>query len=305
MSEVDFSSLPISKMRSTLKSLGLSGAGTKASLVERYQAYQKGEIVVDRTEKDEEIEYADGDQEEMEIPQAEVDATEESKNGFRRVIVLDKGDQISGESVSDENKVGELPLNEEVRPEDIAVDSVPQESDRTQNDVVDELSSPVQPAAPAAAPAATAAESGNNEMQSIKNTEATNPPVVPAEGTEAMEGCEVPIKSSEVPTDMAESLDIEAELDKREARSKKFGTSFDRESCLIVNRVASSCFAFIPLRKLDLCIVLVVIIMITLDCSMKLTHSVQNYSQNVEPSSEWWKPTINHWVEDKVVLGRE
>ena len=224
MSEVDFSSLPISKMRSTLKSLGLSGAGTKVSLVERYQAYQKGEIVVDQKEKDEEIEYADGDQEEMEIPQAEVDATEESRNGFRRVIVLDKGDQISGESVSDENKVGELPLNEEVRPEDIAVDSVPQESDRTQNDVVDELSSPVQPAA-------ATTESENNEMQSIENTEATNPSVVPAEGTEAMEGCEVPIKSSEVPTDTAESLDIEAELDKREARSKKFGTSFDRESC--------------------------------------------------------------------------
>ena len=224
MSEVDFSSLPISKMRSTLKSLGLSGAGTKVSLVERYQAYQKGEIVVDQKEKDEEIEYADGDQEEMEIPQAEVDATEESKNGFSRVIVLDKGDQISGGSVSDENKVGELPLNEEVRPEDTAVDSVPQGSDRTQNDVVDELSSPVQPVA-------VATESENNEMQSIENTEATNPSVVPAEGTEAMEGCEVPIKSSEAPTDMAESLDIEAELDKREARSKKFGTSFDRESC--------------------------------------------------------------------------
>ena len=223
MSEVDFSSLPISKMRSTLKSLGLSGAGTKASLVERYQAYQKGEIVVDQTEKDGGIEYADGDQEEMEIPQTEVDATEESKDGFRRVIVLDKGDQISGESVSDENKVGELPLNEEVRPEDIAVDPVPQESDRTQNDVVDGLLSPVQPAA--------AIESENNEMQSIENTEATNPSVVPAEGTEAMEGCEVPIKSSEAPTDTAESLDIEAELDKREARSKKFGTSFDRESC--------------------------------------------------------------------------
>ena len=224
MSEVDFSSLPISKMRSTLKSLGLSGAGTKASLVERYQVYQKGEIVVDQKEKDEEIEYADGDQEEMEIPQAEVDATEESKNGFSRVNLLDKGDQISVESVSDENKVGELPLNEEVRPEDVAVDSVPQESDRTQNDVVDGLLSPVQPAA-------AATESENNEMQSIENTEATNPSVVPAEGTEAMEGCEVPIKSSEVPTDMAESLDIEAELDKREARSKKFGTSFDRESC--------------------------------------------------------------------------
>ena len=80
-------------------------------------------------------------------------------------------------------------------------------------------------------PAAAAAESENIDMQSIEYTEATHPSVVPAEGTEAMEGCEVPIKSSEVPTDMAESLDIEAELDKREARSKKFGTSFDRESC--------------------------------------------------------------------------
>ena len=103
--------------------------------------------------------------------------------------------------------------------------SLVQGSDRTQDDVVHGLLSSVQPVA------ASGIESENNEMQSIENTEATNPSVVPAEGTEAMEGCEVPIKSSEVPTDMAESLDIEAELDKREARSKKFGTSFDRESC--------------------------------------------------------------------------
>ena len=221
MSEVDFSSLPISKMRSTLKSLGLSGAGTKASLVERYQAYQNGEIVADQTEKEGEIEYADGDQEQSEIPQAEVDATMESKNGFRRMIILDQDDKIAGGSLSDENKVGELPLNEEVHPEDAVVDSVPQENDTTQTEVVDGLSSPVR----------SAAESGYNEMQSIENTEATCTSAVGGEGPEAIEGGKAPINGSEVSPDRAESLDIEAELDKREARSKKFGTSFDRESC--------------------------------------------------------------------------
>ncbi|CBK24173.2 uncharacterized protein [Blastocystis hominis] len=210
MSEVDFSSLPISKMRSTLKSLGLSGAGTKASLVERYQAYQNGEIVADQTEKEGEIEYADGDQEQSEIPQAEVDATMENQD-----------DKIAGGSLSDENKVGELLLNEEVHPEDAVVDSVPQENDTTQTEVVDGLSSPVR----------SAAESGYNEMQSIENTEATCTSAVGGEGPEAIEGGKAPINGSEVSPDRAESLDIEAELDKREARSKKFGTSFDRESC--------------------------------------------------------------------------
>ncbi|CBK23930.2 uncharacterized protein [Blastocystis hominis] len=210
MSEVDFSSLPISKMRSTLKSLGLSGAGTKASLVERYQAYQNGEIVADQTEKEGEIEYADGDQEQSEIPQAEVDATMENQD-----------DKIAGGSLSDENKVGELLLNEEVHPEDAVVDSVPQENDTTQTEVVDGLSSPVR----------SAAESGYNEMQSIENTEATCTSAVGGEGPEAIEGGKAPINGSGVSPDRAESLDIEAELDKREARSKKFGTSFDRESC--------------------------------------------------------------------------
>ena len=46
MSEADFSSLPISKMRSTLKSLGLSGAGTKVEMLERYREYLSGNNTV-------------------------------------------------------------------------------------------------------------------------------------------------------------------------------------------------------------------------------------------------------------------
>ena len=46
MSEADFSSLPISKMRSTLKSLGLSGAGTKVEMLERYREYLSGSSTI-------------------------------------------------------------------------------------------------------------------------------------------------------------------------------------------------------------------------------------------------------------------
>ena len=41
MSEIDISTLPISKSRSALKDLGLSGSGTKKELIERYNEYMK------------------------------------------------------------------------------------------------------------------------------------------------------------------------------------------------------------------------------------------------------------------------
>lgn len=41
MSEIDISTLPISKIRSALKDLGLSGSGTKKELIERYNEYMK------------------------------------------------------------------------------------------------------------------------------------------------------------------------------------------------------------------------------------------------------------------------
>ena len=40
MSDIDISSLPISKIRTALKDLGLSGSGTKKELIERYNDYQ-------------------------------------------------------------------------------------------------------------------------------------------------------------------------------------------------------------------------------------------------------------------------
>ncbi|KNB41484.1 hypothetical protein JH06_5126 [Blastocystis sp. subtype 4] len=41
MSEIDISTLPISKIRAALKDLGLSGSGTKKELIERYNEYMK------------------------------------------------------------------------------------------------------------------------------------------------------------------------------------------------------------------------------------------------------------------------
>ena len=41
MSDVDITTLPISKLRSELKKLGLSGSGTKNQLIERYNTYKQ------------------------------------------------------------------------------------------------------------------------------------------------------------------------------------------------------------------------------------------------------------------------
>ena len=41
MSAIDISTLPISKIKSALKDLGLSGSGTKKELIERYNEYMK------------------------------------------------------------------------------------------------------------------------------------------------------------------------------------------------------------------------------------------------------------------------
>lgn len=39
MSEIDISTLPISKIRNELKNIGLYASGTKKELIERYNAY--------------------------------------------------------------------------------------------------------------------------------------------------------------------------------------------------------------------------------------------------------------------------
>ena len=234
MSEVDFASLPISKMRSTLKSLGLSGTGTKASLIERYKAYQNGEVVADQTEKEEEVGLADVNQGNNEIPPEGVDVNMESINKLTRVIALDPNENITDEAVPDENKTEELPLNEEVPQEAAVTEFISQENDIGQTAVVDEVLDPI--------PQAT--ESGYDQAQLAENVETEDTFVVSAEGTEATatteaaeqteateatEQTEAAVQTKTIET--VESFDIEAELDKREARSKKFGTAFDREAC--------------------------------------------------------------------------
>ena len=254
MSEVDFSSLPISKMRSTLKSLGLSGAGTKSSLIERYQAYQNGEIVADMTEQGEKAESVDQNQENLEVTPDEANVNLESMELFDKVIALDTNENATGEAVPDENKAEELPMNEEVPQGVPTTEFDQQQSDMAQVAGVDEAS----------APATQETELVPEEKQLIESAEAVTATAAPTESTEVIEGSVAPAASAApteptanavvapteptanavvAPTEPsttaaaaaaaepAEPFDIEAELNKREARSKKFGTTFDREAC--------------------------------------------------------------------------
>ena len=243
MSEVDFSSLPISKMRSTLKSLGLSGAGTKSSLIERYQAYQNGEIVADMTEQGEKAESVDQNQENLEVTPDEANVNLESTELFNKVSALDTNANATGEAAPDENKAEELPMNEEVPQGVPTTEFDQQQSDMAQVAGVDEASAPV----------TQETELMPEEKQLIESAEAVTATAAPTESTEAIEGSVAPAASAApteptanavvaptepsttaaaaVPAEPAESFDIEAELNKREARSKKFGTTFDREAC--------------------------------------------------------------------------
>ena len=69
-------------------------------------------------------------------------------------------------------------------------------------------------------PETTPVESVPAELATAENVSAeTNPPVTD------------PITPEAMPSEASLDFDIEAELDKREMRSKKFGTAFDRELC--------------------------------------------------------------------------
>ena len=166
MSAIDISTLPISKIKSALKDLGLSGSGTKKELIERYNEYMKNpekSVASENAGKEAEVAM---DHESV----SNVAVKEES-------AVMKEGAEKSG-AVQESGSNGEV-----VATEAPAVEVVSAE-------------------AAAAAPEAVPTETAPTESTSIKSTTTTSP-----------------------------TIDIDAELARREERAKRFGGVFDREQC--------------------------------------------------------------------------
>ena len=171
MSAIDISTLPISKIKSALKDLGLSGSGTKKELIERYNEYMKN------PEKSVASENAG--------KEAEVAMDHESVSN----VAVKEESAIMKEGAEKSGAVQESGSNGEV----VA----------TEAPAVEAVSAEAAAAAPEAAPVETApVETAPTESTSIKSTTTTSP-----------------------------TIDIDAELARREERAKRFGDAFDREQC--------------------------------------------------------------------------
>ena len=175
MSAIDISTLPISKIKSALKDLGLSGSGTKKELIERYNEYMKNpekSVASENAGKEAEVAM---DHESV----SNVAVKEES-------AVMKEGAEKSG-AVQESGSNGEVVA--------------------TEAPAVEAVSAEAAAAAPEAAPVETApvetapTETAPTESTSIKST-TTSP-----------------------------TIDIDAELARREERAKRFGGAFDREQC--------------------------------------------------------------------------
>ena len=175
MSAIDISTLPISKIKSALKDLGLSGSGTKKELIERYNEYMKNpEKSVASENAGKEVEVA-MDHESV----SNVAVKEES-------AVMKEGAEKSG-AVQESGSNGEVVA--------------------TEAPAVEVVSAEAAAAAPEAVPEAVPTEAAPvetapTESTSIKSTTTTSP-----------------------------TIDIDAELARREERAKRFGGAFDREQC--------------------------------------------------------------------------
>ena len=179
MSAIDISTLPISKIKSALKDLGLSGSGTKKELIERYNEYMKNpEKSVASENAGKEVEVA-MDHESV----SNVAVKEES-------AVMKEGAEKSG-AVQESGSNGEV-----VATEAPAVEVVSAEAAAAAPEAVPNAASEAVPTE--AAPVETAP----TESTSIKSTTTTSP-----------------------------TIDIDAELARREERAKRFGGAFDREQC--------------------------------------------------------------------------
>ena len=176
MSAIDISTLPISKIKSALKDLGLSGSGTKKELIERYNEYMKNpekSVASENAGKEAEVAM---DHESV----SNVAVKEES-------AVMKEGAEKSG-AVQESGSNGEV-----VATEAPAVEAVSAEAAAAASEAVPTEAAPVETAPVETAP---------TESTSIKSTTTTSP-----------------------------TIDIDAELARREERAKRFGGAFDREQC--------------------------------------------------------------------------
>lgn len=184
MSAIDISTLPISKIKSALKDLGLSGSGTKKELIERYNEYMKNpekSVASENAGKEAEVAM---DHESV----SNVAVKEES-------AVMKEGAEKSG-AVQESGSNGKV-----VATEAPAVEAVSAEAAAAAPEAVPNAASEAVPTE--AAPVETApVETAPTQSTSIKSTTTTSP-----------------------------TIDIDAELARREERAKRFGGAFDREQC--------------------------------------------------------------------------
>lgn len=184
MSAIDISTLPISKIKSALKDLGLSGSGTKKELIERYNEYMKNpekSVASENAGKEAEVAM---DHESV----SNVAVKEES-------AVMKEGAEKSG-AVQESGSNGKV-----VATEAPAVEAVSAEAAAAAPEAVPNAASEAVPTE--AAPVETApVETAPTQSTSIKSTTTTSP-----------------------------TIDIDAELARREERAKRFGGVFDREQC--------------------------------------------------------------------------
>lgn len=113
------------------------------------------------------------------------------------------GEEISGEAIPSGDVPSESVPDSTMPAESVPDNTVPSES-------VPPETTPVESVPDSTVPSESVPESASAE---------TNPPITD------------PITPEATPSEASLDFDIEAELDKREMRSKKFGTAFDRELC--------------------------------------------------------------------------
>ena len=198
MSAIDISTLPISKIKSALKDLGLSGSGTKKELIERYNEYMKNpekSVASENAGKEAEVAM---DHESV----SNVAVKEES-------AVMKEGAEKSG-AVQESGSNGKVVA--------------------TEAPAVEAVSAEAAAAAPEAVPNAAAPEAVPNAASEAVPTEAAPVETAPVETapTETAPAQSTSIKST---TTTSPTIDIDAELARREERAKRFGGAFDREQC--------------------------------------------------------------------------
>ena len=129
------------------------------------------------------------------------------------------GEEISGETIPSGDVPSESVPDNTVPSESVPDSTVPAES--VPDNTVPSESVPPETTPVESVPAelATAENVSAEPVPSESASAETNPPVT------------APITPEATPSEASLDFDIEAELDKREMRSKKFGTAFDRELC--------------------------------------------------------------------------